>query len=282
MKLEVMLSVMNLKKEDLDKMNITSKCTVINQCGSNGVEQYKNFDIFSYDELGNSNSRNRGLENVTEDIILLCDDDVVYDKDYEKKVLDEFRQNEKADAIFFNMYSPNRKKRVIKKRKRLHIYNSLNYASYNIAFKRNSVISRNISFNTDFGPNSRYNNGADTMFIVDMIKNSLKIYSSHANLGTVYNKSSTWFKGYNEKYFFNKGALFTAICKPLRIPLIVQYLIRHRERGRCMKERILAFLEECFVFAVIYGTRLNEEFKMRDGPFFQIFEIWDSPKMKEE
>ena len=38
MKLEVMLSVMNLKKEDLDKMNITSKCTVINQCGSDGFE----------------------------------------------------------------------------------------------------------------------------------------------------------------------------------------------------------------------------------------------------
>lgn len=31
MKLEVLLSVMNLNKKNLDKMNITSKCTVINQ-----------------------------------------------------------------------------------------------------------------------------------------------------------------------------------------------------------------------------------------------------------
>ena len=61
MKLEVLLSVMNLNKKDLDKMNITSKCTVINQCGKNKQEKYKNFNIYSYDEIGTSNSRNRGL-----------------------------------------------------------------------------------------------------------------------------------------------------------------------------------------------------------------------------
>ena len=41
MKLEVLLSVMNLNKKDLDKMNITSKCTVINQCKTNKQEKYK-------------------------------------------------------------------------------------------------------------------------------------------------------------------------------------------------------------------------------------------------
>ena len=90
MKLEVMLSVMNLNKEDLDKMNITSKCTVINQCEKGGFEQYKNFYIYSYNEIGLSRSRNRGLENATEDIILICDDDVIYDENYEKNVIQEF------------------------------------------------------------------------------------------------------------------------------------------------------------------------------------------------
>lgn len=228
MKLEVMLSVMDLKKEDLDKMNITSKCTVINQCGSDGFEKYKNFNIYSYNELGNSNSRNRGLEHITEDIILLCDDDIVYNDDYEKIVIKEFEENPKADAIFFNMYSPNRKKRTIQKRKRLHIYNSLNYASYNIAFRKESVKNKNIKFNTEFGPNAKYSSGEDSLFIVDLLKNKLKIYSSPQNLGTVYNKTSTWFKGYNEKYFFDKGALFTAISRRFRILLIMQYLLRHR------------------------------------------------------
>lgn len=229
MKLEVLLSVMNLNKKDLDKMNITSKCTVINQCGKNKQEKYKNFNIYSYDEIGTSNSRNRGLEHITEDIILLCDDDVVYNKNYEKIVLEEFKKNKKADVIIFNFNVKNRKKRIIKKSRRLHIYNSLNYATYNIAFRKDSIINNNIKFNAMFGPGTKFNNGSDTIFIRDIFKNKIKVYSSPEYLGTAYNKRSTWFKGYNEKFFFNKGALFTAINPKIRHLLILQYLIRHKE-----------------------------------------------------
>lgn len=121
MKLEVLLSVMNLNKEELDKMNITSKCTVINQCGKEAYEEYKNFNIYSYNELGTANSRNRGLEHITEDIIILCDDDVVYNEDYEKNIIVEFENNPKADVIIFNVTNPYRKKKIIKHNKRLHI-----------------------------------------------------------------------------------------------------------------------------------------------------------------
>ena len=227
MKLEVLLSVMNLNKKDLDKMNITSKCTVINQCEKNKQERYKNFNIYSYDEIGTSNSRNRGLEHITEDIILLCDDDVVYNYNYEKIVLEEFKKNPKADVIIFNFNVKNRKKRIIKKRKRLHIYNSLNYATYNIAFRRKSI--KNIKFNTLFGPGAKYNSGEDTLFIKKIYKKKLNIYSSPEYLGTVYNEKSTWFKGYYKTFFFNKGALFTAINPKIKHILILQYLIRHKE-----------------------------------------------------
>ena len=226
MKIEVILSVMNLNKKDLDKMNITSKCTIINQCNKESFDHYKNFNIYSYNETGTSNSRNRGLEKISEDIILFCDNDVVYNKDYEKLVLKEFKNYKDADAIIFNFDVKNRNKRIIKKRKKLHIYNSLNYATYNIAIKRKCI--KNIKFNTLFGPGAKYSNGSDTMFIVDLFKNKLKVYSSPIYLGVVYNNNSTWFNGYNEKYFFNKGALFTAINYRLRHVLCLQYLIRHK------------------------------------------------------
>ena len=67
------------------------------------------------------------------------------------------------------------------------------------------------------------------MFIVSCLRKKLKIYSSTKNLGTVYHEESTWFKGYNEKFFFDKGALFTAINRTFRIFLIFQFLIRHKE-----------------------------------------------------
>lgn len=224
MRVEVLLSAMNIKKSDLDKMNISSKCTVINQCDKKGFRKYKNFNIYSFNESGVSKSRNRGLDIISEDIILFCDDDVVYNNDFEKKVINEFKNNKDADAIIFNFVSPNRKKRILKKRKRLHIYNSLNYATYNIAVRRRSIA--NIRFNTSFGPGAKYSNGSDTLFIVDIYKNHLHVYSSPIFLGTAYNEKSTWFKGYNEKFFYNKGVLFTAINRKVRHLLILQFLVR--------------------------------------------------------
>lgn len=227
MKLEVLLSIMNLNKKDLNKMNITSKCTVINQCGKEKFEKYKNFNIYSYDEIGLSNSRNRGLEHITEDIILLCDDDVVYNKYYEKIVLEEFEKNKNADVIIFNLECPKRKIKVNKKNKKLHFCNILRYSSWRIAFKRKST--KDIKFNTEFGSGAKYTSGEDTLFLVECLKNNLKIYSSDKYLGTVYHNKSMWFNGYNEKFFHDKGALFTAINHKIRHILILQYLIRHKE-----------------------------------------------------
>ena len=223
MKLEVLLSTMNLNINDLDKMNITSLCTVINQCGKKDYTKYKNFKIYSYDEIGLSNSRNRGLEHIEEDIILLCDDDVIYNKDYEKIIIDEFKKNKNADVIIFNMDSPYRSSKQNSKSKRLNICNILKYESCRIAFKRN-----NIKFNKLFGAGAKYTCGEDTLFLVDCLKNNLKIYSSIEAIGTVYHKQSTWFKGYNEKYFFDKGAVYAALNKRIRYILFFVHLIRHK------------------------------------------------------
>ena len=228
MGLEVLLSVMNLDKKELDKMNITSKCIVINQCNKEGHTKYKNFDIYSYKEKGVSNSRNRALEHSKEDILLFSDNDLVYDKDYEKNIIEEFKNNKDADVIIFNVINEERKARILNKRKRLHIYNSLNYGTYNIAVRRKSIINNNIKFNPLFGPGSKYSNGSDTIFIVDILKNKLKIYSSPYIIGECHNKKSNWFEGYNERYFYLKGVLYTAISKRFRHILMFQHILRHR------------------------------------------------------
>ena len=229
MNLQILLSVMNLNKYDLDKMNIKSKCVVINQCDKNEYENYKNFEIYSYNERGTANNRNRGLEHITEEIILLCDDDVVYDEDYEQKVLEEFENNKNANIIVFNLNSPNREIKPNTKDKRLRFYNILRYSSPRIAFRKDSIENNNIKFNTLFGSGAKYTSGEDTLFLVDALKKNLKIYSSTENIGTVYHEKSTWFNGYTQKYFFDKGALFTAISKKNRIILIIQFLLRHTE-----------------------------------------------------
>ena len=176
MKIEVMLSGMNIKKENLDKTNIKCKCTVINQCKKNEFKKYKNFNIYSFNEIGTSNSRNKALKYITEDIILIGDDDIIYSETFEKDIINEFKKNKKADMIMFNIENPFRKKRINKTRKKIHFYNCLNYGAANIAFKRKKL--NNIKFNTMFGPNAKYKCGEDSLFIMDFVKNKAKIYTS--------------------------------------------------------------------------------------------------------
>ncbi len=235
MKLEVLLSVLNLSIKDLDKMNIKSSCTVINQCNKNDYRKYKNFNIYSYKEKGLSKSRNRGLEHVREDIIILCDDDVVYNDNYDKIILNEFKKNKKADIIIFNIDSPNRKIKINKRNKRLHFYNILRYSSPRIAFRRKSV--KNISFNELFGSGSRYSSGEEALFLVDCLKKHLNIYASTSNIGIVNHNTSNWFNGYDRKFFFDKGALFTAINPKIRHFLIIQYILRHKEVLKKIKRK---------------------------------------------
>lgn len=73
------------------------------------------------------NSINKGLKHINGDIILLCDDDLIYNDNYEK------------DIIVFNRNSPNRSIKHNKKNKRLNFYNVLRYESSRIAFRKESA-----------------------------------------------------------------------------------------------------------------------------------------------
>ena len=41
---------------------------------------------------------------------------------------------------------------------------------------------------------------------------------------------SSWFKGYNERYFFNKGALIACMYKKIRYPIVVLQSIRNSKK----------------------------------------------------
>lgn len=226
MKLQVLLSIMNLDKKDLKKMNITSDCIVINQCRYNSYEEFENFKIYSYNEKGLSKSRNKALEISDGDILLLCDDDVTYNKDYETIIKDEFEKNKDADIIVFNLESPNRKIRYDKKDKRVYFHNCLRYGTYRVAMKKKSIA--DIRFNEKFGAGAKYCNGEEGLFLYDCLKRKLKIYASSKFIGKVEQSNSTWFDGYNHRYFFDRGALYCAISKHFYLIIGIYCLLRNK------------------------------------------------------
>ena len=227
LKLQVLISTMNQKDFSLlERMNIQTDAIIINQCDKYEVKffDYKGNKIkwFSLNEKGVGLSRNTALFHADGDILLFADDDVVYNENYEKIILDEFKKNPKAGIIVFNLESlnKNRPEYIVKKNYKLHWYNSLRFGAFRIAVKKNNIIFNNITYSLLFGGGAKYQAGEDNLFIINCIKKRVKGIASSQHIGTVKQEESSWFKGYNEKYYFDRGALFAAMYPKMYIFLL--------------------------------------------------------------
>jgi len=221
----------------VDKMNIQTDAIVVNQTDEHAFfelqKNEKNIKMYSFQERGIGLSRNNALLRSSADICLIADDDMVYEDGYEEIVINQFKKNPKADMILFNVpiHQSNGVTKVkVRKNGRVRLHNGLKYGTVNFAFKRESILKENMSFSLLFGA-ARYGSGEDSLFLVDMLRNKLKIYSSTkviANI-TEEERESSWFNGFDEKYFYDRGALFRAIGGKLSILLIFQFLLRHKK-----------------------------------------------------
>jgi ABC-type glycerol-3-phosphate transport system permease component len=85
------------------------------------------------------------------------------------------------------------------------------------AFKTTEQVATNAfglpMFNTMFGGGCRYSCGEDTLFLRECLRKGLKIVAVPAALASIQDGDSTWFDGYTDKYFFDKGVLYYALDK---------------------------------------------------------------------
>lgn len=118
----------------------------------------------------------------------------------------------------------------------LHAYNAFNYGTVRLAVRRREVVRENLTFHTCFGGGTLYSCGEDTLFIGDMLKKGLKLYTCPAVIAAVDNRQSGWFQGYTPKYMYDKGALFAALSPRFGGLLCLQDVLRHRDlyaQGGC-------------------------------------------------
>lgn len=218
MRLQLLVSTMNQTDYSLiKKMNIKTDAIVINQCDKNS---YKEFTLNGHKiiwvcstERGVGRSRNRAILLSDADILVFADDDVEYFDDYEQRIISEFERNPSKSLITFNLTSlnPERYEYIVRNRKKLHQYNCLKYGAFRIAIKRKALLKNNIFFSLLFGGGAKYQAGEDNLFITNCLNVGIRGLASSVHIGTVQQKSSTWFKGYNEKYYKDRGALFGAM-----------------------------------------------------------------------
>lgn len=260
-KIQVVVATMHQKDfSKIEEMKINSDVVFANQTDETSYSE-KSFDGFtaqmiSTETRGVGINRNFGLQYASGDILLIADDDMVYEKNYAETVKKAFEELPDADAIIFNIETigadmGRRKNSGISK---VRFYNCLNYGAARIAVRRNSLIRERISFSTCFGGGTIYSAGEDSLFICDMLRKNFKIYTYPATIASVDQTSSTWFSGYNEKYIYDKGVFFGAAFGKTALLMCLQYLLRHPKVYKNAKLSIVQALKLMLKGAKGYKT----------------------------
>ena len=239
MKLQVLVSTMHQTDHSLlEKMNIQSDAIVINQCDRDCIERFtfRGYEILwmSLNERGVGLSRNNALMRASGDILLFADDDVVYTDDYVEIITRCFEQKTNYDLIVFNLKSqnPNRPEAIVKKEYKLHWYNSLKFGACRIAIRQDAIRKANVFYSLLFGGGAKYQSGEDNLFIIQCLKKGVRGLASNLTIGTVQQEESTWFKGFDEKYFFDKGVLMKQCFGIWAKMLLVALLIKNRQQAQ--------------------------------------------------
>ena len=238
MKVEVLGSVMHQENlEIVKKMNIKTDAILINQCNKveyeeKTIDKERKIRMFSFDERGVGLSRNNALMRAEQDIIVFADEDETFVDNYEEIIIKAFEEQPDADVIFFNVpiknSDPKRVTKAITKNKKVSWYNCLRYGAVRIAAKRDKVISNNIFFTLLFGGGAEYSGGEDSIFVKECIDKGLRLYANSNTIGYVTQGSSTWFKGYNKKFYIDRGALYAYMYKRMPLLYCIQFLLRHK------------------------------------------------------
>lgn len=233
MKLELLVSALNQQPKELaQKMNIQSDALIVNQTDHYGYEEWeqnnRRIRAFSMAERGVGLSRNHALLRADRDICLFSDEDIIYRDGYEELVCREFEKNPKADMILFHIQvAESRRTYTIEKYGRVRIYNSGRYPTYSFAAKTEKLHKANITFSLLFGGGARYSNGEDSLFLRDCLRQGIKIYRAPVILGEEEERDSTWFHGYTEKFFYDRGVLYHYLYGSMARLLAFRFIKKH-------------------------------------------------------
>lgn len=252
MKFQVLLSAMFLENESyVDSLHITSDAVVINQCdrasekkcrreSSIGTEQ--EITYIETRERGLSKSRNMAIAQSDADVCILCDNDVEYVEDYEQLICNAFESRPDADIIVFYIKRKEKPEPNFPKEKRMGYYSVLKIFSPEIAFRRNSVL--DTPFNEWFGAGAHYILGEENIFLYDCLRKKKRIYYLPIQIASLREEESTWFKGYDEKFFVSRGANYCAMSRTGSLFLILQFAFRKRVlyQGELTMKKALCYM----------------------------------------
>lgn len=220
--------------ELLSHMKLESDAVLVNQCDIDSDTDIE-FDghrvrVISQSIRGVGNSRNAALNNSTADICLFSDEDIVYASGYKQMVLSAFEAHPEASVITFNFQVDERRRTYFNEAAHEIRWNNYGrYPAYAIAIRRQDILEQNIQYSALFGGGAKYSNGEDSLFLHDCLNKGLGMWAETAILGHEEYRESTWFKGYTDKFFFDRGVLYHFLYGKAAMLLGARFLAKNRK-----------------------------------------------------
>ena len=238
MKLDILMSCMHQTDDSLvTASRITGSAVVINQCDREERREYTTENgtvrFRSTTQRGLTKSRNMAIAESGADVCLLCDDDEIFVPGYEEKILGAYERLPQADILIFRMVdqpcpfgdAP----------RRLKFPQTMHVASWQISFRREKLLSSGVRFDELLGAGTGNGAEEELKFLLDCQRAGLAIWYAPVEIASVAQTESTWFEGFNEKFFYDRGATTRYILgAPLAAAYALYYVAKKKDKYRSL------------------------------------------------
>lgn len=222
-------------QEDLSltkKMNLHAPAVITNQCGKYQILQEDNIVMIDTPTRGVGINRNIGINLTDAEYAFIADDDMVFYDNAIDILNQALEEHPDADVIIFG-FDYVKDSKIVRKRmqksERVKLHNCLHYGICCALVKVSGIRQKNISFTTLFGGGCLYGSGEDSLFYLECVRKKLKIYTYAESVGMNQYRESTWFKGYNDKFFYDKGAWIACAFPKIKFLMICYFTVRFKK-----------------------------------------------------
>lgn len=221
--IEILISTMN--RESLDFLVpmfpfdhfANFQILIVNQTQNEKTltSDYSNVRVINSFETGLAKSRNTALENAVGKILLIADDDVVYQEEFLNKIIQGYHKFPEAAVIHFEAVNLNGdliKKYPSGSKENLNIFDILNVSSIEMTLNKRIIDESKIRFDENFGLGSAFEMGEEAVFLSDL-KEKKKQLTFYPEIIVKHESQTSSNKKDDAERYYIQGALFSRIFK---------------------------------------------------------------------
>lgn len=185
------------------------------QIGKKLESEYANIRVVNSFEKGLTTSRNLALENAAGKILVIADDDVVYQQGFVAKIINAY--NQFPDAATINFCAVKSDGSLIKNypkhsKTNLNAFDIFNTSSIEMTLNKSILDKTRINFDKNFGLGGMFEMGEEAIFLFDLKNKKQQLVFEPEVIVQHPELTSSAKKSIEEKYYIH-GALFTRIFK---------------------------------------------------------------------